>query len=110
MARRIGNLFRIPPPPPAFLENQKPRCAAGEYGRVRQPLSLRLLDAAGRDLWLEVRYKKEEKLVVQTLERLTGRLTRRPEDTPVFFGSLYREGDRLKLYPIEVFTQWEVQP
>lgn len=86
------------------------RCEPQEYDRVRQTFSLRLLDAAGRDLWLEVRYKKEEKLVVQTLERITGRLSRRPEDTPVFFGSLYREGDRLKLYPIEVFTQWEVQP
>lgn len=85
-------------------------CQPQPYDQVGQIFSLRLLDEAGRDLWLEVRYKKEEKLVVQTLERIAGQLEKEPGKTPVFFGSLYREDDRLKLYPIEAFTQWEAQP
>lgn len=86
------------------------RCEPQPYDRVRQTFSLRLLDSEGRDLWVEVRYKKQEQPVVETLERLARRLAGHPEQRPVFFGSVYREGDRLLLYPIEVFTEWEVQP
>lgn len=86
------------------------RCEPQAYDRVRQTFSLRLVDGAGRDLWLEVRYKEAEKLVVQALERLAAKLEQDPAAASVFFGSLYREQDRLKLYPIEVFTQWEAQP
>ena len=73
---------------------------------MRQTFSLRLLDKAGRDLWLEVRYQSAEQAVVQTLERFAARLQRRPDAAPVFFGTVYREGDRLKLYPIELFADW----
>ena len=86
------------------------RCEPQPYDRVRQTFSLRLLDSEGRDLWVEVRYKKQEQPVVETLERLARLLAGHPEQRPVFFGSVYREGDRLLLYPIEVFTEWEVQP
>ena len=85
------------------------RCEPQEFDRVSQTFSLRLLDGVGRDVWVEVRYKKEEQAVVRTLERLAKRLARRPGETPVFFGLLYRAGDRLRLYPIEVFTQWEAK-
>ena len=83
------------------------RCEPQEYDRVRQTFCLRLVDTAGRDLWVEVRYKETEQAVVQTLERFAGRLRRRPDTAAVFFGSVYREGDRLKLYPIELFDDWE---
>lgn len=86
------------------------RCEPQEYDRVRQTFSLRLLDAAGRDLWVEVRYKKEERQVVAMLERLAGRLTQCPDLRPVFFGTMHRDGDRLALYPIEFFPDWEAQP
>lgn len=85
------------------------RCEPQPYDRVRQTFSLRLLDDEDRDLWVEVRYKKQEQPVVETLERLARRLAEHPEQRPVFFGSVYREEDRLLLYPIEVFTEWEVQ-
>ena len=82
------------------------RCEPQPYDTVQQRFTLRLLDGMGRDLWLEVRYQKEEAKVVNRLEQLADRLSGRPRLSPVFFGSVYREGDRLKLYPIEFFTKW----
>lgn len=83
------------------------RCEPQPYDTVQQRFTLRLLDGAGRDLWLEVRYQKEEAKVVDLLEGLSDRLKRDPHLSPVFFGIVYREDDRLKLYPIEFFTKWE---
>lgn len=83
------------------------RCEVQDYDHVRQVFSIRLLDGAGRDLFLEVRYKKEEEKVVEMLEYLARRMKKEPELRPVFFGIVYREEDRLKLYPIEYFTAWE---
>lgn len=77
------------------------------FDRVQQVFSMRLLDRAGRDLWLEVRYKKEEAAVVDLLERLSAALQKPGAAAPVFFGIVYREGERLKCYPIEYFTEWE---
>ena len=71
---------------------------------------MRLLDGKGRDLWLEVRYKKEEAKVVDSLEELADSLIKKPFLSPVFFGAVYREGDRFKLYPIECFTEWGEDP
>lgn len=86
------------------------RCEPQPYDMVQQRFTLRLLDGAGRDLWLEVRYQKEEAKVVDLLERLAGSLKEDPLLRPVFFGIVYREDDRLKLYPIEFFTQWGENP
>ena len=80
------------------------RCEPQPYDTVRQRFTLRLLDDKGRDLWLEVRYKREEAAVVDRLEQLADGLEERP--SPVFFGIVYREDDRLKFYPIECFTEW----
>ena len=73
-----------------------------EFDHVAQRYSLRLLDEAGRDIFVEVQYRKGEEGVVRTLETLEQRMDR----TTVFFGEIYRDGDRLKLYPIECFTDW----
>lgn len=86
------------------------RCEPQPYDPVQQRSALRLLDGAGRDLWVEVRYKKEEAKVVDLLEGLADRLKRDLRLSPVFFGIVYREGDRLKLYPIEFFTKWGEDP
>ena len=86
------------------------RCQPQPYDTVQQRFTLRLLDGADRDLWVEVRYQKEEAKVVDLLERLAGSLREDPLLRPVFFGIVYREGDRLKLYPIEFFTQWGENP
>jgi len=78
-----------------------------DYDRVRQVFSMQLLDDGGRDLWLEVTYRKEEAAVVDMLERLSAAIKRDPELCPVFFGIIHRGEDKLKLYPIEFFTEWE---
>lgn len=82
------------------------RCEPQPYDTVQQRFTMRLLDGAGRDLWLEVRYKKEEAKVVNRLEQLADSLGGKPRLSPVFFGIVYREDGRLKLYPIEFFTEW----
>ena len=89
---------------------QPSRCEAQEYDQVRQVFSLRLLDGAGRDIWLEVSYKQEATKLMERMEALVQQLQSRPFLRPVFFGILYREGDRLKLSPIEAFTHWEETP
>lgn len=95
----------------ARLAVVRPRqCRIQAYDEVRQVFSLQLLDAAKRDLWLEVPYRKEEARVVDQMDRLALRLRQYPELRPVFFGVVYREEDRLKLYPIEYFTDWEGCP
>lgn len=86
------------------------RCETQPYDTVRQLFTMRLLDSAGRDVWLEVRYRKEEDKVVSRLEQLADSLKGASAPSPVFFGIVYREGDRLKLYPIEFFTQWGEDP
>ena len=86
------------------------RCEPQPYDTVRQLFTMCLLDGKGRDLWLEVRYKKEEAKVVDRLEQLADSLNKRPLLSPVFFGIVYREDDRLKLYPIECFTEWGEDP
>lgn len=73
-----------------------------EFDHVAQRYALRLFDGAGRDLLVEVRYRKSEDAVIRTLEALEERLG--TGEAPVFFGELYRDGDMLKLYPIEFFT------
>lgn len=82
-------------------------CIPVDYDRVRQVFSMQLLDDGGRDLWLEVTYRKEEAAVVDMLERLSAAIKRDPELCPVFFGIIHRGEDKLKLYPIEFFTEWE---
>lgn len=79
-----------------------------EYDTVNQRYAMRLLDQAGRDIWLEVRYEQKEAPVIQTLETMAKQL--KPSDRPVFFGELYRDGDKLKFYPIEYFLNWEDRP
>ena len=81
------------------------RCQPQPYDPVQQRFALRLLDGEGRDLWLEVRYKKEDAKVVDLLEQLADSLGKTAL-SPVFFGIVYREENRLKFYPIEFFTEW----
>lgn len=74
------------------------------YDPVRQVLCLRLFDRQGRDLWLEVKYRETEAPVIEALERL------KPGANVMFFAAVYRDGDKLKGYPIECFTNWEGTP
>ncbi len=76
-----------------------------EFDTVQQLFSMGLFDAQGRDIRLEVRYSKQEEDVVRMLERLSDHI-RAGGAIPVFFGSLSRDGDLIKFYPIEYFTEW----
>lgn len=82
------------------------RVTPREFDRVRQLFSMELFDAAGRDIRLEVRYCEKEAAVIRMLEGLQIQ----SGQPPVFFGTVYREGDLIKFYPIEFFTDWEVEP
>ena len=81
-----------------------------EYDRVEQRFTLRLLDGAGRDIWLTARYRDGRQAMMEALERLAERWAQSPALRPVFFGALYREGGRLCLHPIECFDNWEGTP
>ena len=80
-----------------------------KFDSVEQLFSMGLYDAAGRDIRLEVRYSQKEEGVIKMLEKLE-RKVRRGAKPPVFFGTVYREENLLKFYPIEFFTDWEVRP
>lgn len=76
------------------------------FDPVEQRFSWCLYDREGRPLFLSLKYKKEEKLTIQLLERLEQRLKKRPRKAIVFLGSLYLdERGRLCLYPIEFFLE-----
>lgn len=79
------------------------------FDTVEQVFSMDLFDGAGRDVRLEVRYSKLEEGVIVLLEGLA-RQVRQGLSAPVFFGLVYREGELLKCYPIEYFTDWEDGP
>ena len=98
-------------PEPERLAILRPaRWEAQEYDPVEQIFSLRLLDREDRDIWVTVRYREQEKAVVEVLEGLVQEKTPASAGLPVFFGSLWRENGRLCLYPIECFTNWEGTP
>ena len=80
-----------------------------QFDAVQQIFSMSLFDEQGRDIRLEVRYSAQEEGVVRMLEDLSRRI-RRGSKPPVFFGTVYREDDLIKFYPIEFFTDWEVSP
>ncbi len=80
-----------------------------DFDTVQQLFSMGLYDAAGRDIRLEVRYSAKEEGVVQMLEGLAKAVSKGAKP-PVFFGTVHREEDLIKFYPIEFFTDWEVAP
>ncbi len=81
----------------------------GTFDAVRQRFSMEIFDSAGRKLSVAVNYSKEEKLIIQVLERLGKRLAGRRGEAQggslplVFFGIPYLEEGRLCLYPIAYF-------
>ena len=88
------------------------QCIPQPYDRVQQLFQMRLLDDAGRDLWVTVRYDQTEQPVIDALERLEAGLRKDPARMPVFFGTVYRDKDLLRLYPIEYFgpDSWQAAP
>jgi len=76
------------------------------FDTVEQRFSWNLYDQYGRKLFIRVRYRKEEKLTIQFLERLEKRLLNHPRKAILFFGSVYLDEDgHLCLFPVEVFLK-----
>lgn len=79
------------------------------FDKVQQRFSWAVYDRLGRRLFLSLRYTKEEKLTISLLERLEQRLRGKTfsagRSSILFFGTLYLEGGRLCLYPIEFSIQ-----
>lgn len=89
-----------------FLALIRPReCIRQPFDPVRQVYSMILKDASGRDIRLEIQYSREEAHVVDMMDTLERNMGAFPVP-PVFFGRVYRDGDMLKLYPIEYFQNW----
>lgn len=79
------------------------------FDGAEQVFSMDLFDQQGRDIRLEVRYSEKEEGVIRMLEGLSEEI-RKEKKLPVFFGEVYRDDERIKFYPIEFFTDWEVRP
>ncbi len=77
------------------------------FDEVEQRFSWTLYDEEGRQLFVSLKYTKEERLTITLLERLEQRLRSRSYGSIVFFGALYLKEGRLCLYPIEFFLQEE---
>lgn len=96
---------------PNLLEQErlvvvKPKyCQPKAFDHVNQVWSMELTDKNGRDILAEVWYQSKEAPVIKALEDVAKRVDM-GLSAPVFFGEVYREGDRIKLYPIEVYEEW----
>lgn len=75
-----------------------------DFDMVRQRFSWSLYDQKGRKIFISLKYTKEERLMVNLLERLERRLRDKEPGAILFFGSVYMdEQGRLCLYPIEFY-------
>ncbi len=98
---------------PHLSENQRlalvypKRCIPQEYDTVQQIFSMELADGEGRTVYLEYQYRNGGEKEMRKLEKLAGKIRSSPRMRPMFFGVVYREGDKLKLFPIEIMTDWE---
>lgn len=97
---------------PHLAENQRlalvcpKRCILHPYDKVHQMFSMGLQDEEGRLLHLEAAYRQGEE-TVDWLEKTAEKIGRDPQLHPVFFGTVYRQEDKLKFFPIEIITDWE---
>lgn len=76
------------------------------FDKVKQRFSWNMYDEKGRRLSIAMNYTKEEKLIINLLERLEQRLRKQQPGAIVFLGSFYvDEEGRPCLYPIEFFVR-----
>lgn len=76
------------------------------FDKVKQRFSWNMYDEKDRRISIAMNYTKEEKLIINLLERLEQRLRKQPPGAIVFLGSFYvDEEGRPCLYPIEFFVR-----
>lgn len=77
------------------------------FDNIAQEFSMKLLDKEGRVLTVKVSYSKEESFTIRYLERLYKRIERGKKELPLFFGIIYLQEGRMKMYPIEDYEVME---
>ena len=77
------------------------------FDSVKQAFYMRLVDEQRNHLSIKITYSKEDKYIINHLERLHRRIKEGRRGVPDFFGRLYIEDGELKLYPIEYYDQEE---
>ncbi|BCJ94276.1 hypothetical protein acsn021_18450 [Anaerocolumna cellulosilytica] len=75
------------------------------FDAIRQQYSMELYDTANRMILLQIAYSKKENYTIRFLERLARRIEKGVVEVPCFFGILYKEEGKLKLYPIHYFNE-----
>ncbi len=78
-------------------------CDPAVFSDTEQKLRMKLYDEAGKAVVIEITYSKDEAEGIRYLEKITD------ENLPCFFGKIYLQDGRIKLYPIAVFGKRELQ-
>lgn len=78
-----------------------------EFDSIRQAFYMRLVDELGQHLSIKMTYSKEDKYIINHLERLHRRIIEGRRGVPDFFGRLYIEDGELRMYPIEYYDREE---
>lgn len=76
-----------------------------DFDNIRQAFYMRLVDGDGQSLSIKMTYSKEDKYIINHLERLHRRIKEGRRGVPDFFGRLYIEDGELRLYPIEYYDR-----
>lgn len=78
-------------------------CDPAVFSDTEQKLRMKLYDEAGKAVVIKITYSKDEAEGIRYLEKITD------ENLPCFFGKIYLQDGRIKLYPIAVFGKRELQ-
>lgn len=78
-------------------------CDPAVFSDTEQKLRMNLYDALERAVVIEITYSKDEAEGIRYLEKITD------ENLPCFFGKIYLQDGRIKLYPIAVFGKRELR-
>lgn len=76
-----------------------------DFDNIRQAFYMRLVDGYGQSLFIKMTYSKEDKYIINHLERLHRRIKEGRRGVPDFFGRLYIEDGELRMYPIEYYDR-----
>ncbi len=79
-----------------------------DFDNIKQAFYMRLLDEQGQCILIKLTYTKEDKYIINHLERLHRRIKEGRRAVPDFFGRLYIEDGELRMYPIEYYDAEEV--
>lgn len=79
------------------------KCLSSGFDTQKQQFRMAIADAAGNIIEIRMRYKAEQKHVIEQLERIGEKLLKEPEKTYVWLCTAHFEEGRLTLFPIEAY-------